>query len=360
MQSAVSPHQYFSENYATARSRFLTAATSCEATVESATHPLSGPSGETLATDAALIGTNKENLLVMTSGTHGVELLSGSGCQSGHLETGRFDSVLESCSVLLLHALNPWGAAYKRRNTEENVDLCRNFMDFSNSLPENPAYENPHRSIQSASIADVDTLVREGFSTLGTRDFMNTLMSGQYVHGDGFSFGGQEPTWANQTVTSLLSHFAEGFQRVIIVDYHSGVGPYGYGSAVCMQEDLALEKTQRMFGHWVIAPREKPKDGPSNFYTVFGHAADGYKAALPGVDLSTIVLEFGTFASESMLTAMLTEHVARFGRDTDESTIHSSAANVEALHHPSDKEWLRAVWDRSNQVIDQAVAGFNL
>ena len=351
---------FFSNNYETARSHFLAAAVRSGGIIESAGHPASGPAGEALATDALLLGSNRDNLLVMTSGTHGVELLCGSGCQTGHLETGRFDSILDRCSILLLHALNPWGAAHQRRNTEDNVDLCRNFMDFTKPLPTNSAYEALHKTIRQASVPEVEQLIADGFAQHGTRDFMNALMSGQYDHADGFSFGGQAPTWSNLTVSSLLAHFGDGFERVCIVDYHSGVGPYGYGSIVCLQEGDALAKTQRIFGDWVIAPREKTTGGPSNFYTVFGHAADGYLAALPNVDLSTVVLEYGTYSSEENLQAMISEHVARFGRDSNPANIEEQGAVVEALHYPADPEWRRAIWDRADHVIDQAISGFDL
>ena len=42
---------------------------------------------------------------------------------------------------LYVHALNPYGFSWWRRTTHENVDLNRNFRDFSAELPRNPAYD---------------------------------------------------------------------------------------------------------------------------------------------------------------------------------------------------------------------------
>ena len=42
--------------------------------------------------------------------------------------------------VLYIHALNPHGFSWMRRVTHENVDLNRNFQDFSQPLPVNEAY----------------------------------------------------------------------------------------------------------------------------------------------------------------------------------------------------------------------------
>jgi hypothetical protein len=44
-------------------------------------------------------------------------------------------------AVLYVHALNPYGFSWWRRVTHENVDLNRNWQDFSAPLPVNAEYE---------------------------------------------------------------------------------------------------------------------------------------------------------------------------------------------------------------------------
>ena len=43
-----------------------------------------------------------------------------------------------------LHALNPYGFSHLRRTNEDNVDLNRNFRDFSTLPPPNAAYAEVH------------------------------------------------------------------------------------------------------------------------------------------------------------------------------------------------------------------------
>ena len=43
-------------------------------------------------------------------------------------------------AILIIHVINCWGAAWLRRNTDGNVDLCRNFPDFSGPLPDSSGY----------------------------------------------------------------------------------------------------------------------------------------------------------------------------------------------------------------------------
>jgi hypothetical protein len=50
----------------------------------------------------------------------------------------------QGVAVLYVHALNPYGFSHIRRATHENVDLNRNFHDFSKPLPVNEAYRELH------------------------------------------------------------------------------------------------------------------------------------------------------------------------------------------------------------------------
>ena len=134
--------EYFSEDYTSARERFRAASRDAGLSVVTMRNPSPGPTGIELTTDVARAGPqNASKLLVLISGVHGVELLCGSACQSGWLASGGPRSLPPDTAVLLVHALNCWGAAWGRRNTEHNVDLCRNFLDFSQPLPPSPVYE---------------------------------------------------------------------------------------------------------------------------------------------------------------------------------------------------------------------------
>ena len=134
--------QYFSLTYPQARRRFLEAARAGGATIESHVNPnAKGTTGEDLVTDVARFGDMAaENLLIICSGTHGNEGYCGSGCQIGLIGEGIVGSRPLSVAVLLVHAVNPYGFSHIRRVTEDNVDLNRNFLDFSKPPPDNPRY----------------------------------------------------------------------------------------------------------------------------------------------------------------------------------------------------------------------------
>jgi hypothetical protein len=131
----------FQTSYPSARRTFLRACADVHAEVRSIRHPLRGPEGEALFLDVVLIGDpSAPARLVLGSGTHGVEGFCGSALQVDQLEAGIAERLPAGVSLLLLHAINPFGFAWRRRVNEDNVDLNRNFLDFDAPLPENPGY----------------------------------------------------------------------------------------------------------------------------------------------------------------------------------------------------------------------------
>jgi hypothetical protein len=74
-----------------------------------------------------------DRLLIVSSACHGVEGYCGSGVQVAALADAewREKARAQGVAVLYIHALNPYGFSHIRRVTQENVDLNRNFHDFS-------------------------------------------------------------------------------------------------------------------------------------------------------------------------------------------------------------------------------------
>src|SRR5262249_14433246 len=119
--------------------------------LDAVANPNRGPDGGDLTTDTAWFGPrNAERVLVMVSGTHGAEGFCGSGAQVDWLRRGEAAELPAGLAVLLGHAVNPYGCAWRRRVTEENVALNRNWIDFAEPVPENPGYDE----LASAAVPD--------------------------------------------------------------------------------------------------------------------------------------------------------------------------------------------------------------
>ena len=137
----------FSPRYAQARKKFLEAAATAGLPIESHAHPLKGRDGEDLAMDVVRDGpADAKKLLIVSSACHGVEGYCGSGVQvfALHDQEWRDKARAAGVATLYIHALNPYGFSHIRRFTHENVDLNRNFQDFSKPLPVNEAYREVH------------------------------------------------------------------------------------------------------------------------------------------------------------------------------------------------------------------------
>lgn len=133
----------FSSSYAQARHKFFETAKTAGLSVKSYLHPLPGRDGETLAMDVVREGpADAQNLLIVSSACHGVEGYCGSGVQVHALQDSAWREAARTSNVavLYIHALNPYGFSHVRRVTHENVDLNRNFQDYSQPLPVNEAY----------------------------------------------------------------------------------------------------------------------------------------------------------------------------------------------------------------------------
>ena len=101
--------EYFANTYSGARSKFLAAASAAGGNLTHHRLPkYRGPELEELFVDVAILGPqNPENLLVLISGTHGVEGFCGLGCQVGYFTDQLYEQLSPTSGSMLIHALNP-------------------------------------------------------------------------------------------------------------------------------------------------------------------------------------------------------------------------------------------------------------
>jgi hypothetical protein len=205
--------KYFSDNYQEAREKFLEAAREIDADIYSFQNPHTGPKGEALYMDVAIIGSkNATDYLVLGSGTHGVEGFAGSGIQTGLLRQGIHNELGSHIGLIMIHAINPYGFAHLRRSNEDNIDLNRNFINHTKPYPENEGYEKLADVILPKSLstwADIKLRISLFWYRLSHgRDAMKRAVSGdQFSHPTGLFFGGHHEAWSNKTLTELLRVF---------------------------------------------------------------------------------------------------------------------------------------------------------
>ena len=358
------PGTFFAREYEEAREKFLEAARRCGARVRHWPHSLKGPRGEALATDSAWVGAeDARRVLVIISGTHGAEGFAGSGPQVDLLRGPVPGRLPADTAVLLMHAVNPHGFAWWRRVTEENVDLNRNWIDFSQPLPANPGYEelrehyNPVR-LDAETLARHEAAIEAYRRQHGVHAERVARSTGQYTDPHGIFFGGTGPTWARRTSEAILAAHLARAETVAIVDMHTGLGPWGYGEPICNHAP-GSERVQRARRWWGPSVTE-PLLGTSSSQEKTGLTEFGYERALAHADIAFVALEFGTWGpphGEHALRddAWLWQHGQP--RDLANPETRRIREALREYFSPSREDWREAMLWRSRQVYRQALHG---
>ena len=114
---------------------------------------------------------------------------------------------------------------------------------------------------------------------------------------------------------------------------------------------------RQWFGPWTVTPNQREKGALADSYRVHGHTTEGYLRALPRAEVTAIVLEYGTYPPQDSLPVMLEDHWLTLHGDETIEAGREIKQRMLRLHYPQDPDWRQAVWDRSQQVVAQAVRG---
>ncbi|WP_454731685.1 MULTISPECIES: M14 family metallopeptidase [Cupriavidus] len=359
----MSVHTGFSRSYAEARRKFLDAARAAGATLAGFPHPtMRGSAGEELAIDVAWAGAAEaRRVLLVTSGVHGVEGFCGSGAQVALLGDADLRAACAGAGValMLVHAVNPYGFSHLRRVNEDNVDLNRNFMDFTRPLPENAPYAQIAPLLLPAqwppSEADQAALMRSVMAK-GLPWYQAAVSAGQYHAPDGLFFGGGKATWSNYTLRRILARYGAGREALRWLDIHTGLGPRGYGEPIYMGPDAAapVARARAIWGSHVTSIH----DGSSASANLTGMAWQAVPQTLPAVDYSGIALEFGTLPVTEVLEALRGDHWLHLHPEADEGQrelIHQ--AMWRAFYGDAD-DWREGVVEQVREAAGKALAGW--
>jgi len=306
----------FSQRYAAARVKFLEAAATAGMALRSYDHPLKGRDGETLAMDVALDGApDADRLFIVSSACHGVEGYCGSGVQvfAAHDAEWRAKAQAAGVAVLYIHALNPYGFSYLRRTTHENVDLNRNFQDFSQPLPVNAAYRELHSLLLPAQwppTPDNQAAIAAYIESHGVARYQAAVSQGQYEFADGMFFGGAAPTWSNVTLRQVLQTFGQRASRIAWMDLHTGLGPSGVGERIfaCRDEPEALARARAWWSGDGQTPVTSFYDGSSNSARLTGLMWSALYDECPQAEYTGIAMEYGTLPILEMIAALRGDH----------------------------------------------------
>ncbi|EJM15200.1 Protein of unknown function (DUF2817) [Pseudomonas sp. GM21] len=352
-------------SYASQRERFLGAATAAGARLTEYIHPLSGPFGEPLATDVALLGDpHAKKVLVMLSGTHGVEGFYGSNCQIKWLQTFTDRELPSDVALLVIHLINPWGTAWMRRVNEDNIDLNRNYLDFSNALPDNLQYEGLHEIYTCTQLLgpkrdQADALLDERTRAEGWSTIKSIVEAGQYNHSDGLFYGGQSPSWSNKTLHTIIQEHLTHAQVAMCFDLHTGAGDYGHPMLMTIAKSAypQLNDAQALYGPWLytLITGAGSKSGTGVAATATGYTSQAIIDALPNVYLMPFVIECGTYPGEQIHTFLRNDQWLHLHGDLTDEVARKIKLELLEQFYPADADWQELVWLRTRQIWERAL-----
>ena len=356
----MSASAFFAQSYAQARGKFLAAAEAAGLDVYSHIHPLLGREGETLAMDVARFGpADAPRLLLISSACHGVEGYCGSGVQGALLADSTFHAhaAAAGVAVLYLHALNPYGFSWMRRVTQENVDLNRNFHDFSRPLPANTPYDDLAHLIVPAHwppAAEVNAAIAAYITEHGERAWQTAVTSGQHDHSEGLFYGGRDPTWSHLTLRKVLREHGRRCARMAWIDLHTGLGPSGHGERIFAGVDDAatVARARRWWGEVTSI-----YDGSSTSARLTGLMWNSAPQECPQAEHTGIALEYGTLPLPQMFDALRAEQWLENHPEADVATALAIKRQMRDAFYVDTDGWKQRIADQGLEAARQAVAG---
>ncbi len=330
----------FSDDYFQARQRFLDASRKAGLTIETFSHPeYRDPRGEA-AIDVVRIGAREAgHVLFVTSGLHGTEGTTGSAVQLGLIEQCNEAPLPTDTAVVLVHAVNPVGFIRLTRGNEDNIDLNRNFVDFSRPLPENPDYLELHPALcssqwQGERRQQDDRYIERYVEKNSVAALTEKVLKGQYSHPDGIFFGGTEPAWSNTQVRQIFQQQVAGSKAVGLIDVHTGVGPQGVGLILRDEQSFSADGGLAVIGGQMRSALDD-LDGPGRRIK--------------------IILEFGTLEFTKVLTALRDDNWLTRNPEADDSVRQQIKNQLNNALRIDEDDWYQAIWDQSRRLVADVI-----
>lgn len=347
--------------YDECRARFRRAATVAGRPVDARPIAALGPDGQRLTIDVVALGAERpRRALMVLAGVHGVEGFAGSQLQVDLLSSLDAGQLPSDMAVVLVHAVNPWGMAWWRRQNESNVDLNRNWDRSGGEPDHNDAYDEVHPLAcpDSPELPSVDDLLVQAAALVAERGLpwvTAAITAGQYRHPDGLHFGGDRTEESTATLAAIARERLEGVERLLVVDLHTGHGPYGELTALSdrpagsPQDDFLRPIFPTV--HPTVAPEPDPAVPPKR-----GGLARGVASSFPEATTHATVLELGSAGDEEQLVA--TYHEQWVHRHGDRRRPEHAAAvwAYRCCFTPDDPEWERLVLGAGREQLAAATA----
>ncbi len=323
-----------------------------------------GPAGQRLGIDVARLGAPEpRRVLLVVSGTHGIEGYAGSAIQQRFLaEDASRLRLPPDAALLLVHAANPWGFAWWRRQNEGNVDLNRNFVDHAKPRPANPGYAELHGLLCPERLEEEGdgSFLEQAARLLEERGLawaQAAVSGGQHDHPDGLYYGGVAPEESNLRLRGLVREALAGAEEVLGVDLHTGHGAWGSCTLLSNHPGGSPEHAW-LAERFRCGPVEVTVDAANPVTPEKrGQLLRGLREEAPGARWRSFTFELGTVDELRMIQAERAEHWLHRHGDRGSPRGRAIAWEHRVCSIPDDEAWQAGALEHGRAVLGEALAG---
>lgn len=320
-----------------------------------------------LTTDLALYSYDSDELLVFSSGLHGIEGFVGSSLQRALMDQIKDRKKLKS-DILFVHALNPWGMKNKRRVNENNVDLNRNFSIQPDLYAQkNEDYLKINSFLNPDSPLSLGILHRLGFITHSIQLILSysietlrkSILIGQYFEPKGLYFGGRDKDDLQLNIDILFQKNLSHYKNITWIDLHTG-----YGERAKMH--LLANDSQSESGKSIqkLFPKHPIDFGDQkNFYKTTGDLVSYLiSKSTAQQQIHGVTFEYGSMDSQKTLGSieslrrMVIENQGFHHGYVDDNTKTTAQKLFEDMFFPQESDWKEKVEKQTWDVLSPLLA----
>ncbi len=297
----------------------------------------------------------KTNLIVLTTGVHGIEGYIGSVMLDVFFREVYPTLDSDSTGVLVVANVNPYGMKYYRRYNESNVDLNRNFIldwetfDLSSNkeYPKVDTFLGPTGKIGNGLWHEVGFYLSLGKTAItdGADTISDALLTGQYEYPQGVYYGGNGDELSTVFLKDVFSQCLDSdYENIVHIDVHSGYGPrYNMVIFNSVYETMNEKESQEAFGYDYIIAYDSEA-----FYATTGDTTDFfYRLAdrkQSQTSLYSTCFEFGTIGEDFFDTILSLKYTIDENRNHWYPTSNKTSAeiirqNYLELFYPTETAW---------------------
>ena len=296
----------------------------------------------------------KTNLIVLTTGVHGMEGYIGATMLDVFFQEV-YPTLDSDTGVLVVANVNPYGMKYFRRYNENNVDLNRNFIldwdSFDRSsnkeYPKVDTFLGPEGKIGNGLWHEVGFYLSLGKTAItdGADTISDALLTGQYEYPRGVYYGGDGDEASTAYLKDVFSQCLDSaYANIVHIDLHSGYGPrYNMVIFNSVFETMNEAESKAAFGYdYVIAHDSE------SFYATTGDTTDFfYRLAEQKQSQATLFstcFEFGTIGDAFFDTILSLKYTIDENRNHWYPTDNAISAeivrqNYLELYYPTETAW---------------------